>query len=760
MTIKRAATLLLFILSVAGLGGCSSPEKDKEVLLSKAMKYIEKNEKDAAILELRNAIKIDAKYSEALYQLGLLYLEKGDARNAFAQLVRAADIDPTNLDANLKVAQLNLLARQKAESRQRIDQILSKEPQHRDTLALLANLELIEGNYDLATLALEKIGKETENSDQLLNIKGRIFAAKEEWDEAEKAFQQAIEVNNKNIANHQVLLRLYEQKQEKEKAKSLLDDMILLFPENPQPHLLLAGYYNSIGKKELVEPSLRKVIELAPDNARARLQLANHLRQKATKKDAQDVLLKAHQDFPDNTDIISTLASHYFESGDYQQAKDLLTTLEAKENGHGGAKLLNARFLLKEGKVRDGITMLQDLNRDFPQWAEPFFHLGLAHYSLREIDLAEQAVTVALDKNKNEAKYHVLMAQIHQGKGRFKEAQKEAATALHLNPRNLRSAIILSRALIGDKEYEKAVEILKNMRIQVPTSVEVLESLAIGALGSKDLELGEDALVSLLDIDPAHNRGLALYMGLKYSSDLPGAETFILKQLEKAPNDFKLFLVLGGLQDKQGKVEAALESFEQAQTLAPETPRPYLAAANLLTKIGKQDEAIKKYQSMLEKYPKSIQGHMGIAALYETKGEAAKAMKHYEKTLEAKEDFAPAANNLAWLIASAPDGDLGRALQLAMIAKQAHPEDPHIADTLGWVHFHRKSYPLALTQFAQALEQSPNNRTIAYHLAMAQVGNNSIDDAVQTLTTLLAHGDDFTEREQAKNLLADLTGNE
>lgn len=746
-----SATLFLF------LSACSSPEKDKEALYQKALKYIEENQKDAAILELRSAIQLDAKFSDARYQLGLLYLEKGEPQQAFSEFVRVSDIDPDNLDASLKTAQFYLLARKKEESRKKINHILEKEPNHKDTLALLANLELIEGNFTASSAALDQIGEDVETSDQLQNIRGRIHAAKGEWSAAEAAFKKAISASEENIANYQILLRAYEQQNKTEESKVLLDEMVEKFPDNPQPHLLLAGYYRLTGKLELIGPELEKVIAITPENPLTRIQLAQHLRGMGKVADAEALLIKAREDIKDSIDLSASLAALYFDQGKYEQAAALLEEMKAIDEGHSGTKLLSARFLLREGKVRDGIVKLQELNTDYPNWPDPYFYLGLAHFSLREIDLAEAAITKAIQKNKNVSKYHAFMAQIHQTRGQFEDAKKEAAIALKLNPKNLRSAIILSRALIGEKKFEKAVEILKSMVEQVPTNLEVLESLALAALGSKDLALGEETLNKILEIDPGHNRAIALYLGLKYNNDLSGAETFIIKQLDSAPEDIRLLLVLGDLQAKQKKYDAALDTFSKAKEVSPNSPRPYLASAKVLTVAGRKDEALSKYISMLEKYPTSIAGRMGIASIYEMQGDSAKAMEHYEKALEAKEDFAPAANNLAWLIASDPKGDLGKALQLAMVAKQAHPEDPNIADTLGWVHYHRKSYSLAIAQFQQALEQVPSNPVINYHLALAQAGSQNKDAAIRILQNLLNQNMKFRERPQAEALLSQLT---
>lgn len=274
---KRMVKLLLLFICLSLVPACSSKEEKKQVYYKNALNYIKQDKLEAAILELRSAIQLDAKYGEARYQLGLLYLKEGDPKKAFGELVRAADLNPDNLDANLKVAQLYLLSRKKDESRKRIDHILAKDPSYRDALVLLANLELNEGKFDEAMAALAKIGKEVDDSDELQNIKGRIYAAQQQWDAAEEAFKRAITVNGANFINYKTLLLLYESKKEKEKAKNLLDEIMKKFPEDVQAHLLLAGYYRSEGKMEQVVEELKKVVEIDPKNPRFRLQLADFL---------------------------------------------------------------------------------------------------------------------------------------------------------------------------------------------------------------------------------------------------------------------------------------------------------------------------------------------------------------------------------------------------------------------------------------------------------------------------------------------------
>ena len=100
---------------------------------------------------------------------------------------------------------------------------------------------------------------------------------------------------------------------------------------------------------------------------------------------------------------------------------------------------------------------------------------------------------------------------------------------------------------------------------------------------------------------------------------------------------------------------------------------------------------------------------MGLATAYEVQGRLDEAKEQYTRALEIQPNLPAAANNLAWLLASEEGGDLGEALRLSMQAKQALPDQPHITDTLGWVHYKRQSYSLAISQFRQALESRPEH---------------------------------------------------
>ncbi len=88
-----------------------------------------------------------------------------------------------------------------------------------------------------------------------------------------------------------------------------------------------------------------------------------------------------------------------------------------------------------------------------------------------------------------------------------------------------------------------------------------------------------------------------------------------------------------------------------------------------------------------------------------------------------------------------------------MIAKQELPDNAHIIDTLGWVHYKRGSYSLARNEFSQAVENDKNNPSLRYHLALALFGEEKKAEAIQQMEQVVASQQSFNEKEEAKVLL-------
>jgi tetratricopeptide (TPR) repeat protein len=128
-------------------------------------------------------------------------------------------------------------------------------------------------------------------------------------------------------------------------------------------------------------------------------------------------------------------------------------------------------------------------------------------------------------------------------------------------------------------------------------------------------------------------------------------------------------------------------------------------------------------------------------------------MAAYKQALERNPKFAPAANNLAWLYAE-HGGNINVALALAQTAREALPDEPYIADTLGWIYYKKNVYLKAIDLLRESAEKLPNNPVVHYHLGMAYFKNSDKELARKTLELSLRLSQDYAGAEEARQTLS------
>jgi len=146
---------------------------------------------------------------------------------------------------------------------------------------------------------------------------------------------------------------------------------------------------------------------------------------------------------------------------------------------------------------------------------------------------------------------------------------------------------------------------------------------------------------------------------------------------------------------------------------------------------------------------------MLLGIMHDGHKEYSEAQAHYEEALKLNPQFAPAANNLAWIYAE-HGGDLDAGLSYAQRAREQLPDDPHVADTLGWIYYKKNAYLLAVSLLKEAAGKLPNDPVIQFHYGMAQYKNGNADGAKQTLQASLKLSENFSGSEEAKKTLAGL----
>jgi Flp pilus assembly protein TadD len=174
------------------------------------------------------------------------------------------------------------------------------------------------------------------------------------------------------------------------------------------------------------------------------------------------------------------------------------------------------------------------------------------------------------------------------------------------------------------------------------------------------------------------------------------------------PTDPDAQVCLGNALAQKGRVDEAIAHFQKAMMLRPDDFLARYGLGNALVKKGEFDGAIQVFRAALLIRPSDADCHTILAIALEEKGEAAEAIQHYQKALENAPRSIPALTNLAWLLATCPNGSVrnGRkAVQLASEADQStRGTNPLVLRTLAAAYAENGEFAKAIKTVRVAMQ--------------------------------------------------------
>jgi Tfp pilus assembly protein PilF len=145
-----------------------------------------------------------------------------------------------------------------------------------------------------------------------------------------------------------------------------------------------------------------------------------------------------------------------------------------------------------------------------------------------------------------------------------------------------------------------------------------------------------------------------------------------------------------------------------------------------------------------------VAARMYLAEAHLKAGQLPQAIAHYETSLKQNPKNLLALNNLAWLYQQSHDP---RAASTAEQAYKLQPDNPAVADTLGWILIERGDMKRGLELVRKALAKAPEAAEIRYHLAVGLERTGDKAQARTELQALIRSGQPFPKLKEAKALL-------
>ena len=129
------------------------------------------------------------------------------------------------------------------------------------------------------------------------------------------------------------------------------------------------------------------------------------------------------------------------------------------------------------------------------------------------------------------------------------------------------------------------------------------------------------------------------------------SETLFRHVIAVTSDNYSAYCNLGNALMTQGRLEEALNEFQTAAKLKPDSPEKLCNVGVALAEMGRMDEAIVEFQDAVRLNPDYGLAHQNLGMALERKGQLDQATREYEAAVNLMPDYAPAHNSLGVALA-------------------------------------------------------------------------------------------------------------
>ncbi len=765
--LRRIAWIVL--VALATLSCSRDPEVVKRKYLQNGNRYFEKQKYKEAFIMYRNALKKDPRYSEAYYRVGLTELRMGKAVEALRDFRRAIDTDPnfTNPDARVQAGNILLMgylvredhpAALRDELQGVTRDLLKRNPKSVAGLRLDGYLKLV-ADRD-AKGAIEQFSRANQISpyepDVVLPLVESLLADRQNA-EAEKLGNELIQKHKDFAAIYDILYVHYARSNRIPEAEQILKLKVSNNPRDTGALLQLAQHYYRTQRIPEMRGLLDKVSsdpKSFPDGPLRAGRFYAVIRDydAAIRQFQQGI----RQDANRTAEYQKEMAQVLVTQNKKDEAARLLDKILKENPKDDAAHAMRAALLIETGDPKQVLQAVTDLQRAVGQQpANPVlrFNLGRALMIQGQIEQSRVQFQEALKLRREYSPARLALAQIHLARREFANAIQEANTTLEYEPSNLTARLIRGNALAAMGNTTQARIDLGETVQKFPNSPEAALQLAVLDLAEKKYKEAEEGFTRLHKVNPADLRallGLSETYAVQHQYDK--AIATLKGELAKSPNRLELRGALGNIGFRSGNFDLAVEQYKTIIEIRPDAADIYIRLGETYAAKGDLQSAIRTFDKAKQLRPNDPSAYLQMALLYDRLGNIKEARPIYERILKLQPDHAIALNNLAYLLAE-NGGDLDQALALAQRARQRLPDNPDVADTLGWIYIKKNLSDNAISIFRDLVTKQPEIPTYRYHLGMALFQRGDKPEARKELQAALDRKPSPQELQKIKELM-------
>jgi tetratricopeptide (TPR) repeat protein len=505
--------------------------------------------------------------------------------------------------------------------------------------------------------------------------------------------------------------------------------------------------------QQAASDSLKTAADLSPLRSATRIKYADFRFQSGSTEDAEHILEDVTRQAPDYMPAWINLMQMFFAERNYDQCAEVIAKVLARDPVNFDALMQSGNLSLAKRDGTNAVATFRRLDSVRKSLPAVKYRLALAYLMNGERANAVSSLTETLTLDHNYAPATLLLAELDLRGGNSTAAVNLLLPLVKKEPQNARSHLLLATAYMAKRQPDDALGVYRQMATVFPKNPEVPRLMGVvyeqEGNAAKARDTYEQSLALAPDYLPTLERITGLDLTAKRYAD---AGKRLADVITKNPKLAGPWLLQGKVYWAAGQTNEAESAMSKAIELDPDLPGAYLSLARLYLDTHQEQQALARLNALVSK-TNNVTALLEIGEIHQQSQQPDEARDAYEKLIVFQPDFVPALNNLAYLY-SEHYGNLEKAAQMAERARKVRPDNPFVADTLGWILYRQGQYPRALGLLQESLEKEPNNAEVQMHLGMAYYMMEEEDLARVHLQQALSTDADFAGKDEARQCLA------
>jgi putative PEP-CTERM system TPR-repeat lipoprotein len=676
-----------------------------------------RREYDAAVDAMHEVIKAQPRNGGARFAAGMMLVEAGKLDAAAAEIEAMKKAVPQDLRSRYLEALVLFRRNEPAKAKEALAQVLKAAPDHTPSLVLDGAIDYRLGQFGAAESALRRAVARQPQNTYARSLLAGTYLRLGQPDKAEEVLEPGL----RQAPNDPQLLRVAGEAalshNDTKKAREYYERAAAASKSDASVRARLGQVKFAAGDTEGGLRDLESAAEMDPGGMQADLAIISaHLSKREFDKALAiaDRLAQKQPKSPLPPTIRGGIlnakgdpkgARASFERAlelqpDYLPAVRNLARLDIADKQPAAARKRFESLVAKDPKNEQALLGLADVQAATGAKAEEVIATVDRAVEANPTALRPRLAAINLRLRSNDAKGAVSTAQA-------------AAAAI---PNNAQIVEALGRAQLAAGDTQQAITTYNRLVALAPQSPAPLMMLARAQAAAKDYDAASQTLRKALAMAPSQLDALQGLMAVQIAAGKPEEALAEARALQKErPKDPAGFVLEGEVHLAQKRTNEAIAAYSEALK-RQDAPGIAVRLHGLLAAANRGGDADALAARWLKEHPKDTTMRLYLAERALARKDYRAASRGYRELLALQPANPLLLNNVAWTLGQLNDP---AALDYAEKAYAAAPNNPAIADTLGWLLVEKGDAKRGTELLAKAAAAAPNALEIRMHYAKA-----------------------------------------